>query len=89
MKIHVDPVTGQVTSKPDPAAKAAVSAPAGELPPLKVEKVSTKAGGKKVRLDDRFMMEVTATVGPDGKSSQTCVAAQDKPAEAKEHRHDR
>jgi hypothetical protein len=92
MKIHVDPATGQLLPRPAPGTKAALApAPAAELPPLKVEKGTTKAGGKRVRLDDRFMMEMTVSVGPDGKVSQTCVAEQEKaPATAaKEHRHDR
>ena len=94
MKIHVDPATGQLVPQPAPGTKAALApAPAAELPPLKVEKGTTKAGGKRVRLDDRFMMEMTAAVGPDGKVSHGCVAENEKPpvasTPAKEHRHDR
>lgn len=92
MKIHVDPATGQLVPQPAPGTKAALApAPAAELPPLKVEAVKAKAGGKMVRLDDRFMMEMTVSVGPDGKVTQSCVAEHEKaPATpAKEHRHDR
>jgi hypothetical protein len=92
MTIHVDPATGQLVSKPAAGTKSALApAPAAELPALKVEKGTTKAGGKRVRLDDRFMMEMTLSVGPDGKVTQSCVAEHEKaPATpAKEHRHDR
>ncbi len=75
MKIHVDPATGQVVSN---------------AAPLKVEKVTTKAGGKKVNLQGRFMMEMAATAGPDGTVSHGCDQGPG-PAAApvKEHRHDR
>jgi hypothetical protein len=94
MKAHIDPVTGQLVSKADPSTKGILaSAPAVERLPLKVEKGMTKAGGKRVRLDDRFMMGMTATAAPDGKVSTTCETEQEKAAKAstpaKEHRHDR
>jgi hypothetical protein len=94
MKIHVDPVTGQVVSpKSDPAASRGVTATSAQaLPPLKVEKGTTKAGGRRVNLRGRFMMEMTASVGPDGKVSHGCDQVPDaapKAAPAKEHRHDR
>ncbi len=95
MKIHVDPATGQVVApKSDPAAarKATAAAPAESFPPAKVEKVTTKAGGIKVALHGRFMMETTATVGPDGKVVQACEALEEsRPAAApeKERRNDR
>ena len=91
MKVFVDPATGQVTSAPDPSSRAALAAaPTGARPALKVEKVTTRAGGKKIRLDDRFTMEMTATAAPDGKATVTCTEAA-KPAGAgtEEHRHDR
>ena len=63
---------------------------AGERPALKVEKVTTRAGGKKIRLDDRFTMEMTATTAPDGKAAVTCTEAPRPPAAgSEEHRHDR
>jgi hypothetical protein len=93
MKIHVDPVTGQVVSPKSPAASRGVTATSAQaLPPLKVEKVTTKAGGKKVNLKGRYMMEMAVSVGPDGKVSHGCdqaPAAAPKAAPAKEHRHDR
>lgn len=91
MKVFVDPATGQATSKPDPSSRAALAAaPAGERPALKVEKVTTRAGGKKIRLDDRFTMEMTATTAPDGKAAVTCTEAPRPPAAgSEEHRHDR
>lgn len=94
MTIHVDPATGQLLPHPAPGTKTALApAPAEELPPLKVEAVKAKAGGKMVRLDDRFMMVMTATVAPDGTLAHACVPEQEKAAApaapAKEHRHDR
>ncbi|MBK9374761.1 MAG: hypothetical protein IPN03_13800 [Holophagales bacterium] len=96
MKIHVDPATGQVVSpRSDPgAARSATSAGATEAArPLRVEKVTTRAGGKKVNLQGRFMMEMAATASADGKVSGTCNATEEAgpkaPAPAKEHRHDR
>ena len=73
VKVYVDPATGQL-SAPAPAAQGA-AAPAGRLPALKVEKVTTAPGGKKVRLDDRFTMEVKATTSPDGNVGVTCNEA--------------
>jgi hypothetical protein len=96
LKVHVDPATGQVVSpKSDPAAARGVSAtmPAESAQPLKVEKVTTKAGGQKVNLQGRFMMESTVSIGPDGKLSQGCSqnagAAPAAGEPVKEHRHDR
>lgn len=96
MKIHVDPATGQVVSpKSDPgAARSATPAAATETAqPFRVEKVTTKAGGKKVNLQGRFMMEMAATATADGKVSSTCNATEEAgpkaAAPAKEHRHDR
>lgn len=96
VKVHVDPATGQVVSpKSDPAAARGVSAtmPAESAQPLKVEKVTAKAGGQKVNLQGRFLMESTASVGPDGKLSHECNqkagSATAADASAKEHRHDR
>ena len=75
VKVYVDPATGQL-SAPAPAAQGALAAaPAGRLPALKVEKVTTAPGGKKVRLDDRFTMEVKATTSPDGNVGVTCNEA--------------
>jgi|GEM_PF-2387455 len=95
MKIHVDPATGQVVSpKSDPgAARSAASAAAETARPLRVEKVTTKAGGRKVNLQGRFMMEMAATATADGKVASTCNATDEAgpkdAAPAKEHRHDR
>lgn len=91
MKVFVDPATGQVTSNPDPASRASLAAaPTAERPALKVEKVTTRAGGKKVRLDGRFTMEMTATTTPDGRATITCTDAPKPPASgSEEHRHDR
>ena len=95
MKIHVDPATGQVVApKADPQAAGprTTAAAVESFPPTRVEKVTTKAGGKKVALHGRFMMEMTAKVGPDGKVSHGCEAVEEtaaKAAPAKEHRHDR
>jgi hypothetical protein len=96
VKAHVDPATGELVSpKGDPAAArgALAAMPAESAQPLKVEKVTAKAGGQKVNLQGRFLMESTASVGPDGKLSQSCnqnAGAALKPVEpAKEHRHDR
>lgn len=73
MKIHVDPATGALVKAPPAAAKEARAAVAAEpLPALKVQRVQAKAGGKMVKLDDRFMMDVTAKAGPDGTVSQSC-----------------
>ena len=92
MKIYVDPATGQIVPMPvtaEPKARAAAT-PQAPLPALKVEKGTTKAGGRRVRLDDRFMMEMTATVTPDGKVSYSCKEEGPKgAAPAKEDRHDR
>lgn len=89
MKIHVDPATGQVVSKAAPGARTTATAMESAAP-LKVEKVTTKAGGKKVNLQGRFMMEMAATAGPDGTVSHGCDQGPG-PAAApvKEHRHDR
>ena len=95
MKIHVDPATGQVIapkSSPDAARPTTAAASAEAFPPTRVEKVTTKAGGKKVALHGRFMMEMTAKVGPDGKVTHDCVAVEEtgaKATSAKEPRHDR
>ncbi len=92
MKIYVDPATGQIVPKPIPTdAKAlAAATPQAPLPALKVEKGTTKAGGRRVRLDDRFMMEMTATTTPDGKISYSCKEEGAKGvAPAREDRHDR
>ena len=91
MKIHVDPATGQVVERPATGTREALApARADALPPLKIENGKTKAGGKRVRLDDRFMMQMTAAAGPDGKVSQSCVPEHEKGATAApEHRHDR
>jgi hypothetical protein len=70
MKIHVDPATGQVVapkSSPDSARPTTAAASVEAFPPTRVENVTTKAGGKKVALHGRFMMETTAKVGSDGK----------------------
>lgn len=93
-KIHVDPSTGQVVSpKSDPdAAKAPVAATTAQpLPVFQVEKVTTKAGGKKVNLQGHYMMEMAATVAPDGKVKTTCDTPResDPKAAATEHSHDR
>lgn len=80
MKIHVDPATGAVVPEPPPSAKATLAgAPVESLPPLKVQKVQTKAGGKMIKLDDRFMMEMTATAS-DGKVAHSCEAGHAKEA---------
>ncbi len=91
LKVYVDPATGQLVPTADPSTKAALApAPAAGLPVLKVEKGTTKAGGKRIRLDDRFQMQVTAKAAPDGKITQDCAAEHEKAAApAKEHRHDR
>lgn len=81
MKIHVDPATGALVPAPPAAAKGALStAPAEQLPALKVQKVQAKPGGKMVKLDDRFMMDVTAKAGPDGTVSQSCEVEHAKEA---------
>jgi hypothetical protein len=95
MKIHVDPATGQLVSpKSDPAAdRSATPAVAEATQPLRVERVTTRAGGKKVNLQGRFMMEMAVTASADGKVSSTCNAKEETDskaaAPAKEHRHDR
>lgn len=95
MKIHVDPATGQVVapkSAPETARPATAAASAEAFPPTRVEKVTTKAGGKKVALHGRFMMELTAKVGPDGKVTHDCEAVEEAPAKAapaKERGNDR
>lgn len=90
MKIHVDPATGQLSAPAPGAVGALAAAPAERLPALKVEKVTTAAGGKKVRLDDRFMMEMTAKATPDGRPFATCTeAGKPAPGGTEEHRHDR
>ncbi len=93
-KIHVDPATGQVVSPksdPDAARGVAATSAAQPLPPLHVEKVTTKAGGKKVNLQGRYMMEMAATASPDGKVAATCNTPDDpgSKAAATEHSHDR
>lgn len=81
MKAYVDPATGALLPAPPPAAKGALAAvPDQPLPALKVQVVRAKAGGKMVKLDDRFMMEMTATVAPDGKVSHSCEAEHAKEA---------
>ncbi|MBK9966351.1 MAG: hypothetical protein IPP07_16230 [Holophagales bacterium] len=94
VKIHVDPATGQIVSpKSDPDAARGVSATstAQPLPPLRVEKVTTKAGGRKVNLQGRYRMEMAATVSPDGKVAGTCDTPREpgSKAAATEHSHDR
>ena len=96
MRIHVDPVTGQIVSpKSDPGAARGVSATAASesAQPLPVEKVTTKAGGWKVNLQGRFMMEMAATAGPDGKVAHICDTPHESDpkaaAAAKEQHHDR
>lgn len=81
MKAHVDPVTGALVPAPPQATKAALAAaPVQPLPALKVQAVKAKPGGKMVRLDDRFTMEMTESVGPDGKVSHSCEAEHEKKA---------
>lgn len=78
LKVYVDPATGQIVSpKSDPgASKAPLAAAAAQsAQPLRVEKVTTKAGGRKVNLQDRFMMDATVTVDAKGKVSQSCEQA--------------
>ncbi len=90
MKIHVDPATGQIVPKPVvPEAKALAAAPPESLPVLKVEAGRTKAGGKRVRLDGRFMMEMVATVQPDGSVTHSCDAKHEKAPAAAEVRRER
>jgi len=73
MKVFIDPSTGKIDPKADPPTRGVLpTAPASELPALRVEKGTTKAGGKRVRLDNRFMMAMTASAGTDGKVSQSC-----------------
>jgi hypothetical protein len=96
MKIHVDPATGQVVepkSSQGDARVVSATATAENAQPLRVEKVTTKAGGRKVNLQGRFMMEMSATAGPDGKVAHACDSTHESDpkaaAPAKEHRHDR
>ncbi len=94
MKAHVDPATGQLVSPPkasEPAPREPLATQS--LPDLKVEKVTAKAGGKKVNLQGRFMMESKATVAADGTLRSSCTQVVEPAATggapAKEHRHDR
>jgi len=94
MKAHIDPATGQLVSPPkatEPAPREALAPQS--LPDLKVEKVTAKAGGKKVNLQGRFMMESKATVAADGALRSSCTQVVDPATTgdgpAKEHRHDR
>lgn len=96
MKVHVDPATGELVSpRSGPGAARGVSAmtPAESARPLKVEKVTAKAGGRKVNLQGRFLMESTVSVAAGGNLSERCVqkaeAAPKADAPATEHRHDR
>lgn len=93
MKAHLDPATGQLVSPPnDPAAPREALA-AEKLPELKVEKVTAKAGGKKVNLQGRFEMQAAVAIGPDGKLAPSCAQVVEPGAKAgtpeKGHRHDR
>lgn len=94
MRAHLDPATGQLVSPPkatEPAPREALATQ--PLPDLKVEKVTAKAGGKKVNLQGRFLMESKATVAADGTLRSSCTQVVDPSATsgapAKEHRHDR
>ncbi|MFN7988373.1 MAG: hypothetical protein U0529_12940 [Thermoanaerobaculia bacterium] len=89
MKVHVDPATGQLSAPAAGTQGALAAAPAGRLPALKVEKVTTAAGGRKIRLDDRFMMEVKAATAPDGKVAVTCNEATPAATVKEEPHHDR
>ena len=96
MKVYVDPLTGRIvppTSEPDAVRGVPAATAADSSQPLRVEKVTAKAGGKKVNLQGRFVMEMAATVGPDGKIAQSCnqvpEANPGADAAAKERRHDR
>ena len=93
MKVHVDPATGQLVSAPSDPAAPREALGVEKLPELKVEKVTAKAGGKKVNLQGRFQMQAAVAIGPDGKVAPSCAQVVEPGAKAgateKEHRHDR
>ena len=74
MTIHVDPNTGELRPAPAAAAgdAAAVTAPSPDLSPLATQESPVEGGGQMVVLDDRFMLEMTATVAPGGEVRHVC-----------------
>lgn len=88
MKVHIDPATGQFSAPAPGTVGALAAAPADTLPMPRVVKAPTRAGGKMVRLDDRFMMALTAKATPDGKVTVSCndVQASSSPAAAEKSR---
>lgn len=77
MRVFVDPVTGELL--PAPAAEArAAAAPAPDLPPLAMQESPVTGGGKMVVLDDRFMLEMSATVAPNGEVRHLCQTEEAK-----------
>lgn len=79
MKVHVDPVTGELLPEPATAARGA-GAPAPDLPPLATQDSPVPGGGQMVVLDDRFMLEMTATVAPGGEVRHVCRTEESKQA---------
>jgi len=75
MRVQIDPSTGQHVSPVSRGAgqAALAAAPAESAAPLRVEQGKTKAGGKMIRLDGRYRMVMTASVGADGKVSRSCT----------------
>ena len=73
MVIHRDPVTGKLGMPPPEAAtpspRETVQAPSVDVPETPG---TTSAGGVKVDLQQRFQMQMRATVGPDGKLRMEC-----------------
>ena len=83
LRVQIDPATGQyVSPKPGEAKAALAPAPAETAAPLRVVQGKTRAGGKRILLDSRYWMLVTASVGADGKVRHTCAEDEGAPAGA-------
>lgn len=80
MTIHVDPNTGELRSTPAAVARdaASVTAPSPDLPPLATQESPVEGGGQMVVLDNRFMLEMTATVAPGGEVRHVCRTEEGK-----------
>lgn len=78
MTIHVDPVTGELVPAPATEVRDA-AAPVPDLPPLATQESPVPGGGQMVVLDDRFMLQMSATVAPGGEVRHVCRTEEAKP----------
>jgi len=80
LRVHIDPLTGELLAEPPPGSQTDVAASLKSIGPKLVEEPSPVAGGgTMIRLDDRFRADFRAEVGPDGKLVTDCQ----QPAESR------